>query len=707
MKNIFKKLCLLTSLIFSLSILHSQEVLTGLVVNKKIHELSVNKHHTSNKANIVLQLPFIDDFSNYTGYADSLLWEDRQAFVNSTFALQPPTIGVATLDALNENGEIYSHADAEGFYADALTSHPIRLDRNFIQNRPMTLADSIYLSFYYQPAGGSLSGYEWERRGNQPEQHDSLILEFGYATGNILFTGFEYCDYILSENETYAIGDTLLNPFMEGSFYVFELPAFGGDVVSLPCDSLFGEERIWKHVWSAPGQSLDEWLADNELDFFKQVIIPIDTVEWLRNNFQFRFRNIASLEDNDIVGWASNVDQWHIDYVKMDINRSFSDIYPNDLAFVEPTTSLLQQYYAMPWNQFRTSDLRSSFHNALSNLSNTIKNSYYTYYITKTGGQQIGQYTPNNENALPYYNDGLHDVNPHVNPALQVTMPTDNVDSMSLLVTHIFQEVGTGDDRRCNDTCIFEQNFYNYYAYDDGTAEAGYSLLSNMSNPEAYFAMRFTLAQPDTLRAVRFWFNSVLNDANVEDFTLMVWNDANGMPGSEIWSQPDQLPGHAENFSDFVTYYLTEPQYVEGTFYVGFYQNHSVQLNIGFDQNTDGREHFLYKVADSWRDPFLKGTPMVRPVLGKYFDAISVVEHVLPSVNVYPNPATTTITIETTPEAPWVSYRLFDAFGRLIQSDHLSNTTTSLSVSHLQSGLYLLQTIDNKGNIYTNKIIKQ
>lgn len=707
MNNLIKTFCTLLALLLTASLAHSQEILTGVRVNKDIYKIAQKCSHSSTKANVTIQLPFIEDFSNYVGYPDSLLWEDRQAYVNRTYALRPPTLGVATLDALNENGEIYSHADAVGFEADALTSQPIRLDMNTNLNRPMRLSDSLYLSFYYQPAGGSYSGLEWERIGNQPEQRDSLILEFGYATGNTIFIGFDYCDYILAEDESYVIGDTLINPFLEGDFYIFNAAAFPGDIVSLPCDSLFGAEKVWKHVWSTPGVSLDEWLAENELDYFKQIIIPIDTVEWLRNNFQFRFRNLASLEDNDVVGWASNVDQWHIDYVRLDINRTAQDIYPNDLAFVEPTTTILQQYYAMPWSQFRASDLRESFQNSLVNLSNNIKNSDYSYKIEKVGGGVIAEYIPNNENATPYYDNGLHQVAAHANPPLSITIPSDNADSVTLTVTHIFKEVGTGDVRRMNDTCVFEQQFYNYYAYDDGTAEAGYSLLSTMSNPEAYFAMRFSLAQPDTLRSVRIWFNSVLEDANFEEFTLMVWNDDNGLPGSVLYEQPHQLPRHADVYADFVDYYLSNPQAVSETFYVGFYQNHGVQLNVGFDQNTDGRAHFVYKVSDSWREPFLKGTPMIRPVIGKYFDTVAVAEHTIPTVNIYPNPATTTITIETDFQNQSAAYRLFDGFGRLIKSDAIDNSTFYLSIGDLKNGLYLLQVIDANGQQATTKFIKQ
>ena len=706
-KHRIKTLCVLLSIAFFSTTVNAQEVLTGLRVNKTVAREAAKNMQPAPTRNGALHLPFVDDFSNYTGWPNSALWQDRYAFVNRTFAIQPPTLGVATLDALDEKGNVYAHADGAGFNADNLTSLPIRLDYNFTLNREMRVSDSLYFSFYYQPAGGSLAGVEWERLGNRPESRDSLILEFGFDTGDTVFIGYEYCDYYLGEDENYVIGDTLFNPFMPDNFYIFDHAAFPGDLIMLPCNALYGPDIYWEHIWSTPGELLDNWIAENALQFFKQVMIPITDPKWLIDNFQFRFRNLASLEDNAIVGWASNVDQWNIDYVRLDVNRSQNDLYPNDLAFVMPTTSILKDYQAMPWSQYRDSDLANAFTNKMANLSQNVKNSYYTYNIRKEGGGQVANYTPNNENADPYYDHGLHTPGQHVNPPFEFnSLPTDASDSATFIITHIFQEVGTGDDRRCNDTCVFEQKFGNYYAYDDGTAEAGYSILSTMTNPEAYFAMRFTLAQPDTLRAVKMWFNSVLEDANFEEFTLMVWADNGNNPGEVLYAQEHQLPAHADAYSDFVTYRLDDPVAISGTFYVGFYQNHSVQLNLGFDQNTDSRSHFLYMTTSEWREPFLKGTPMIRPVIGAPIPVPVVVnEQDFADVKVFPNPASNVLNVSLPEQCTLACYRIFDAFGRLVESRY--GSTNTLNVSRLSPGLYLLQLTDSTGRIFTQKFVKE
>lgn len=92
-----------------------------------------------------------------------ILWEDDDVYVNNTYPIAPPTIGVATFDGLARTGYPYNFPQYSSYgIADRLTSVPIDLSH--------PAADSIYLSFFVQPRG--LSG---DAEG-QPQ--DSLILEF-------------------------------------------------------------------------------------------------------------------------------------------------------------------------------------------------------------------------------------------------------------------------------------------------------------------------------------------------------------------------------------------------------------------------------------------------------------------------------------------------------------------------------------------------
>ncbi|MCF8225598.1 MAG: T9SS type A sorting domain-containing protein [Bacteroidales bacterium] len=125
-------------------------------------EMNISKHSKKNISNELYELPFVDDFSYNSNLPDETRWTDNYAYVNRTYAVGPPTIGTATLDALDQNGAVYPFAtiNPETFDADYLTSVPINLNYE--------ASDSIYLSFYYQPMGNGL----------EPRPYDSLCLDF-------------------------------------------------------------------------------------------------------------------------------------------------------------------------------------------------------------------------------------------------------------------------------------------------------------------------------------------------------------------------------------------------------------------------------------------------------------------------------------------------------------------------------------------------
>ncbi len=117
-----------------------------------------------------LQLPFFDDFAASGATSpDATLWENGGATVGCGYGELPPTVGMATLDALGPNGRLYPQATTSAFPADTLCSLPLRLDS-------VSPADSLVFSFFYLPGGGY--GNLWERVGDTPDDSDSLYLDF-------------------------------------------------------------------------------------------------------------------------------------------------------------------------------------------------------------------------------------------------------------------------------------------------------------------------------------------------------------------------------------------------------------------------------------------------------------------------------------------------------------------------------------------------
>lgn len=137
-----------------------QEVLVGLqsnpILESKISEsISIKGGSTD-----TLDLPVFDDFSRSIVVPDEDKWSDNYAFINDTYSGNQITTGVATMDALDNNGRLYETASSITFEADRLTSLPIHLA--YVPN------DSIWLSFYYEPGGLA----------DLPEENDSLTLQF-------------------------------------------------------------------------------------------------------------------------------------------------------------------------------------------------------------------------------------------------------------------------------------------------------------------------------------------------------------------------------------------------------------------------------------------------------------------------------------------------------------------------------------------------
>lgn len=126
-------------------------------LNKNDPNSIYNKKSTRNKA--LLTLPFLDDFSQQHYYPNLDLWMDINVYINSGFADNPISYGVATFDGLDYTGYPYNFSNPTAYGpADTLTSQPINTS---------SITDSLFLSFYYQPQGN----------GNKPETKDSLRLE--------------------------------------------------------------------------------------------------------------------------------------------------------------------------------------------------------------------------------------------------------------------------------------------------------------------------------------------------------------------------------------------------------------------------------------------------------------------------------------------------------------------------------------------------
>lgn len=599
--------------------LSAQEVITPLYNNPRAaaaQTYTVQLKKATGET--MLDLPVFDDFSNSTVTPDTGIWSDAFVFVNNNFCLNPVTNGVATLDALNEEGSIYSHAvfSPSTFVADHLTSLPVALD--------YPVSDSIYLSFLYQPGGLC----------DLPEEKDSLMVDFFNAVSG-----------------------------------------------------------QWINVWRVPGEAMHP---------FQHAMIPITDERFLTNGFRFRFRNRASLSaSNHFPDMRSNADYWHVDYIRLDRHRFAADTVLRDVAFNSPLNSVLKDLTAIPWAHFA-----QAYNTALDPyvFARYMNNDSITRNVTRSLTILEPLYNETYSPETPTAQDlpSMHDT--VVN--FSYIYPLDFNRGDSALIR--FKAALRTDefDPKVNDTVVHDQLFTDYYAYDDGTAEAGYGLRGSGS-AGGLVAVSYNAYESDMLGGVYIYFNQVYDSLNLGYyFNLVVWDESDGRPGSIIWEDNrDYKPRYTSTYTGFVKYEFSQPVPVDGPFFVGWRQYNEYLLNVGLDRNKDPVPPVMYySIQGEWIASEAPGVIMLRPFL--YHEPSGLDQAGTPpaALHVYPNPVTDRLFFDL-PEDAYSAGRqvaFYDASGRLLYQ--ALTDENSLDLSGYPGGIYYLR-IDTGPASYHAKIV--
>ena len=653
-------------------------------------------------------LPFFDDFSHSNLFPDSTKWTDRNVLVNDGFPLCPPNRNAATFDVLDANGCVYDYAISNAFVAEYLTSAQIRLDSIMEpEPRALTPADSVYLSFYYQPQGN----------GNAPETQDSLVLQFGTTTQHQEFLFLDYQNYSIADIfaemqvDTLFPGDTVWASAgcLPGMFTLITdtlTPSTQG-MISIPCDSVFTTvaDTTWYHVWSIPGQTLESFMADNDNQYFKQVMIPITDPKYFQENFYFRFYNYASIVSSSLPSNRSNEDNWNIDFVYINANRNAEDTTYPMLSFSGKRPSFFNRYQSMPYRQYRinpNSAIREKLELDIANLDGIDHEVSYHYSVQQLGGSQHYSRMLDPVTIHPYREDGFlqcpgpeegeSPACPYVGELFALSF---DYDSVSYFIKHYVY------DSTCVppliDSMVYRQGMYNYYAYDDGIPELGYGV--EPSNGR--FAVKFELADYDTIQGVQLLFNHTLNDANNKYFDIAIWKDENGVPGEEIYRFANQRPQWQEHLYRFSYYEFDQPVTLVGAFYIGIIQQSNGLINIGLDTSIDNQQYNYYNVNGSWQNSSAHGSLMIRPVVGSsYYIGIDETTNEANNLHLYPNPASSTLHLEGNFEGGHTS--IYDLTGRKVYQGDYQN---EIPISNLNDGLYFLHIVTAEGKVINQKFI--
>ncbi|HSV87473.1 MAG TPA: T9SS type A sorting domain-containing protein [Bacteroidales bacterium] len=622
-----------------LSVANSQEWLAPVLSNPlKAHAETFAIAKTT--VSLPLEIPFLDDFSNQGHFPDTRFWADNFVFVNSGFAVHPKTVGVATFDMLDQHGRLYDRASESPFQfvADFLTSHPIRLGH-------LTPADSVLLTFYFQPQGN----------GGNPRERDSLVVEFLKTPGR----------YELNEH---------------------------GVPVWIP--------DMWQTVWNTTGETLESF-SNNEFPFFKRVAIFISDPVFFRNDFRLRFKNYGSFAppDQSLQNMAGNNNIWNIDYVFLDRGRSKRNVTYHDIAFAAPAKTLLRRYVAMPWSHFLAnsqSHLKTNLENKITNLGGIIYNYTYRYLIRDEQGNTIRTYSGGAWNIAPFSQGGYQVFQPHTSPiVVSNPFPGTQAEKRQFQIIHVIREGVNGDSNRQNDTIVFNQVFGNFFAYDDGTPESGYGLIGR----NARGAYRFILSRADTLRAIQFFFNRTIENQNAFPVRIMVWSSL--QPEQVLYQSASFTPHFSDDLNGFITYELSNPVQVSGTIFIGWEQRTEGFINLGYDANSPAGENIFFNVGNGWQPSIYPGALMIRPVVASSQASVTTGEVLPPDEpGVFPNPLKESMlnivmdqSVVVHADYLWVE--VFDMTGRQVLAREFNPV---INLGHLLNGIYLLRITNRKDN---------
>lgn len=546
------------------------------------------------------------------------LWINEGGFLNNSFGVNPPTIGVLTLDGLDRLGKPYDFS-FPGTYgeADRITSKPLNLGKKF-NGQPFTENDSIILSFYYQPQGV----------GDNPQTEDSLILEF----------------YRTRTNE-------------------------------------------WARVWGIEGDSLRN---------FRLVELWINDSNYLKEGFRFRFRNLATL--------SGSLDHWNLDYIRLGEKIVFSKNKLIDVSFIGESPSFIKNYTSMPWAHYLKDPEAFTVDSAsipIRNLGTQARVLQYQFSVHNYADTADIYSSPI---FLDPSFDGKTDLIAKVavnDLTPSFTFPDNGEKRGNFLIKNSLEV--SPDVNQDNDTVFHVQSFDSYYAYDDGVAERAYSI----NGTGAILAYRFFAETADTLRGLLVNFPRMLSNELNRKINIMVWDDLSLPP---IYESGPVWEVNYPDLNDFMRYTIDQDVGVSGEFYVGWQQQDSRKIYIGWDINNNVQDNIFYNRDGEWKNTSFEGALMIRPD----FDRAEIIRASIEESeleesksdfgakqsSIFPNPTTGLLHIQT--ELP-SHIMLHDLQGRLILQDQVIGEL-ELELSQYPSGLYLLSIQNAQGQLERHKI---
>lgn len=448
----------------------------------------------------------------------------------------------------------------------------------------------------------------------------------------------------------------------------------------------------WQQVWQLRSP------ADTTNFRFKA--LAVNQAAFLHDDFQFRFR---------VSGYLYNArDAWSVDYVRLDRNRTATDSAYRDIALSKPLPSALKRFAAMPVTQFNqnpTQELNDRTATSMNNLDAGPAPTPVTWegYLEVLNGGGNSQILDGGRSL-----DALLRQQPLLGNPRRAMVPATA--AAKQLRQRVFLNTNeTSPLTLSNDTISRLTDLADYYAYDDGTAEATISLPPASTGPASYLALRFDLNRPDQIRAIRL--APLLLTAGGRTVTVNIWEDnGSGQPAATPKaSKSFTIPTSLATGQTFVEIPFDAPVPVSGRFFAGYGQASTPQfVEFGLDlNNAPPAGSFFLNSQGAWSTASTAsnyrpaGSLMLRPVTTSVITATAAPAEVAVQYQLYPNPS---LDGRVQVQGRYARAAVLDALGRQIWEQPVTEAGRAELQLPVPAGLYFVRLTLVNGQTVTKRL---
>lgn len=502
--------------------------------------------------------------------------------------------------------------------------------------------------------------------------------------------GIDANGQVYSENELYpGLTDQLMSRKIDLSAFAFdnsiylsffwemggngEIPEASGDSLRLQFQKADGS---WTSVWKRQATQV------TTTDAFAQSILQV-TADYRHAEFRFKFESFGSLQ--------GPFDTWHIDYVYLNSGRFPSHISYKDRTFTGSISSLFEPYQSMPANQFfldpakYLSDQKFQGYNLEVENPNPF-NVDYELRNTNTGETFT---IPEDINTFPPGQLLIGNLSP---PSIPAQYPAPDSIVFYLKLSSNFSDADSVINLSVNDSISVRYNLYDYFSYDDGTAEFAAGVRQNGT-----VAMEFNVETKDTLTHIDIHFPAVIPSSTNTAITVYVWTDLAEDPVS---AKPYTITASGRNEFQRIT--LSTPVVVEDKVYIGYTQKAADFVGIGLDRsNPSANDKIFFKIDADWeQNDELNGVLMMRAVFEDDPTLVLGTSEPKRTFQWYPNPTNGFFKIG---EA-YSSMSVWTLEGKRVFEEARKDTH---DLSILPSGVYLLKVSLPDNTTHQFKLVKK